>query len=255
MSYIYKISNDINDSVYIGQTIGSIQTRFKQHCYDSKRDTNNKFHNAMRNIGIEHFKIELIEECSNEQLDNREKYWISYYDSCNNGYNSTKGGQNSTLKINPDYCIQYYLENKDIKTLTQITKELGVSTNNLRELLQEAGIREKQFYLTHNQWSQEEIDNIKKDIENGCSLAYLSKTYHHDIRTIKKFLEENNLVILKKPNNQKTPIWQLDLEGNFVAEWASIYEAKQAFNNRHIGECVNGKRKTACGYKWIRKPI
>ena len=254
MSYIYKISNDINDLVYIGQTIGSIQTRFKQHYYDSKRDIDNKFHNAIKELGIEHFKIELLEECPNELLDEKERYWISYYDSYNNGYNSTKGGQNSLTKASPESCIQYYLDNKDIKTLTQITKELGVGTNNLRELLQEAGIRDKKLYQNYNQWSEEEINNIKKDIEQGYSLTYLSKTYHHDIRTIKKFLQENNLVILKEPNNKKTPIWQLDLEGNFIAEWNSIYEAKQHFNNRHIGECVNGKRKTACGYKWIKKP-
>ena len=94
MSYIYKISNDINDLVYIGQTTSSIYARFKQHYYD--RNENNKFHNAIRELGIEHFKIELLEECSNEELDEREKYWISYYDSfytTGKGYNLTEGGQ------------------------------------------------------------------------------------------------------------------------------------------------------------------
>ena len=67
-------------------------------------------------------------------------------------------------------------------------------------------------------------------------------------------MKENNLKILAEPNNKKIPIWQLDKEGNFIAEWESIYAAKEYYNNRHIGECVNGKRKTAAGYKWIKKP-
>lgn len=254
MSYIYKISNDLNNFVYIGQTKGSIQARFKEHCYDSKRDCQNKFHKAIKDLGVEHFKVELIEECPNSQLDEREKYWIAFYDSYNNGYNSNKGGQSSLTKTTPEECIKYYLDNKDTKTLTQITKELGVGTNNLRELLQEAGIREKQFYVRYEQWSDEEKENMKKDILNGCTLNYLISTYHHDARTIKKFMEENNLMIPSSKTNTKTPIWQLDLEGNFIAEWESIYAAKEYFNNRHIGECVNGKRKTASGYKWIKKP-
>lgn len=255
MSYIYKISNDINDLVYIGQTTGSVQARFKQHYYDRNRDTENKFHCAIKELGIEHFSVEIIEECPNEELDNKEKYWINYYNSYHNGYNSTKGGQTSLTKASPESCIQYYLDNKDNKTLTQITKELGVGTNSLRELLQEANIRDKRIYYTYNNWSEQEKENIKKDIENNCTLQYLIDTYHHDAKTLKKFMKENNLKILAEQNNKKIPIWQLDKEGNFIAEWESIYAAKEYYNNRHIGECVNGKRKTACGYKWIKKPI
>ena len=66
MSYIYKISNDINNLIYIGQTTGSILARFLQHCSESRYDVNNKFHKAMNELGIEHFKIEEIEKCSNE---------------------------------------------------------------------------------------------------------------------------------------------------------------------------------------------
>ncbi len=257
MSYIYKISNDLNDLVYIGQTTGSVYARFKQHYYDRNRDKDNKFHSAIKELGIEHFKVEIIEECSNEELDEKEKYWIQYFNSYKKGYNTTKGGQNSLTKASPESCIQYYLDNKDIKTLTQITKELGVGTNNLRELLQENNIREKRKYNTYNNWSEEEKTKIKQDILNGCSLIYLIKTYHHDAKTIKKFMEENNLKILSNRTGgikNKIPIWQLDLEGNFIAEWESIHAAKEFFNNRHIGECVNGQRKTASGYKWIKKP-
>ena len=47
----------------------------------------------MRKYGIEHFWIEEIEFCSDDDIDEREKYWINKLDSYNNGYNMTIGGE------------------------------------------------------------------------------------------------------------------------------------------------------------------
>ena len=49
----------------------------------------------MRKYGIEHFTIEAIEECPINILSEREKYWISEFDSYHNGYNATLGGDGS----------------------------------------------------------------------------------------------------------------------------------------------------------------
>lgn len=97
MSYIYKIINDINDKVYVGKTEFSIEKRFKEHCADAFRDRNEKrpLYAAMRKYGIEHFKIELIEETENPE--EREIYWIGYFDGYTHGYNATKGGDGKKL--------------------------------------------------------------------------------------------------------------------------------------------------------------
>ena len=56
--YIYKIYNDVNDKIYIGQTIRTIEHRFCQHIYDSKNeDRNYPLYCAMRKYGKEHFSI------------------------------------------------------------------------------------------------------------------------------------------------------------------------------------------------------
>ena len=52
MGYIYKISNDINDNIYIGQTVFSIEYRFKQHL---KAKDNYPIHAAIKQYGVEHF--------------------------------------------------------------------------------------------------------------------------------------------------------------------------------------------------------
>ena len=98
-SSIYIITNDINDKVYVGKTMHSIEKRFKEHCKDSKKERNEKrpLYNAMNKYGIKHFKISLLEECDSENAEEREIYWIEYYNSYKNGYNATKGGDGKTL--------------------------------------------------------------------------------------------------------------------------------------------------------------
>lgn len=88
---IYKITNKTNNKVYIGQSI-NIEQRWKTHLKKS-RILNTPLYQAMRKDGIENFLFEVIEECNQEQLNNKEKYWINYYNSTNSnkGYNILKG--------------------------------------------------------------------------------------------------------------------------------------------------------------------
>ena len=94
-SGIYKITNKINNLVYIGQA-KNIKRRLTAHrCIEHSPNAleyNNQIHTAMREYGIQNFTFETIEECPIEQLNEREKYWIAYYDSYKNGYNGTEGG-------------------------------------------------------------------------------------------------------------------------------------------------------------------
>lgn len=96
---IYKITNDVNNKVYIGKTLLTIEKRFAQHVADSKRSRNEfrPLYAAMNKYGIEHFHIELIETVDNNILDEREKYWIQQYNSYHYGYNATYGGDGKVL--------------------------------------------------------------------------------------------------------------------------------------------------------------
>ena len=98
VGYIYKITNIINNKIYIGKTKYSIDKRLINHFWvsDKKEDTNIRFHNAIRKYGKENFRIEEIEKCySIAELNDREKYWISKLDSKNPeiGYNMASGGE------------------------------------------------------------------------------------------------------------------------------------------------------------------
>lgn len=86
---IYKITNLLNGKVYVGQTVQKLRKRFNQH----KHGTGEGIDQAIKKYGIENFKIEPIEVCPCEMLNEREMFWISHYDCiAPNGYNLTSGG-------------------------------------------------------------------------------------------------------------------------------------------------------------------
>lgn len=89
--WIYKITNDINNKVYIGQSIKPVQERFKRHIQDAiSGRLNTHFAKAIRKYGKEHFHIEVIDiALTQEELTEKEYYWIEFYDSVNKGYNET----------------------------------------------------------------------------------------------------------------------------------------------------------------------
>lgn len=86
---IYKITNKVNNKIYIGQTIRSLKERVQEHI--RKKGTLNK---AFNKYGIENFSIEIIEKCnSTEELNNKEIYWINRFNCLTpNGYNLCEGG-------------------------------------------------------------------------------------------------------------------------------------------------------------------
>lgn len=93
---IYRITNQINTKSYIGQTISPLQVRWKKHISCSKnKDTH--FAKAIQKYGPDCWSLEILEKLNDINLLNeREIFWISYYDSFKSGYNSTTGGGQNT---------------------------------------------------------------------------------------------------------------------------------------------------------------
>lgn len=102
--YIYKICNTVNQKVYIGQTIESLDKRFKRHIGYNCRDNDTKFYRAIKKYGYDKFYIELLEEVENQsELNQKEIYYIEKYNSILEGYNTAKGGLGGdTLSNHPN---------------------------------------------------------------------------------------------------------------------------------------------------------
>lgn len=127
---IYKITNKVNGKVYVGQTVKSLEERFQKHCWGTtdkdKYHLNMTIKKAIRKYGKENFTIELIEEVETDKLDEREVYWISFYDSYNKGYNCTLGGQNGATR---KCALSWSEENEVIEA-----KYLGFSNREIGEV-------------------------------------------------------------------------------------------------------------------------
>ena len=141
MAYVYKITNDINNNIYVGATVTSIADRFSKHIWEAF-NTNDEYalHKAMRKYGKEHFTISIIEECSINDVFTREKYWIATLNSYINGYNETRGGEG-----NPKYDYELiYQKFKSGMNQKEIALELNCDKHTITRALKSFGVPEKE---------------------------------------------------------------------------------------------------------------
>lgn len=97
---IYKITNLINDKVYIGQTTRTFNQRYKGNGIGAERvrlakNSNQHLLASLEKYGANNFKVDIIEVCNSvEELNKRECFYIDFYDSTNSekGYNHCQGG-------------------------------------------------------------------------------------------------------------------------------------------------------------------
>ena len=147
MGYIYKITNDINDKVYIGKTTVSIEERWRWHlCAQSvkNRRTRSKLYDAMNKYGRDKFHIEAIEECQNADLDERECYWIEKCDSMRNGYNLTLGGGGFNV-IHDDEVLQILELWEQGYTQKEINKITGRCVKAIKRILYDNGVTKEEI--------------------------------------------------------------------------------------------------------------
>ena len=187
---IYLISNDINNKLYVGQTIQTLNKRFNGHCCYSKSDrsVNMYIKRAIHKYGKDKFHITLIEECPVNLLDDREKYWISFYDSYNNGYNLTKGGQDSNYfnlhrlenTIDIKKFSEYIIEFKPLAT--EVAAHFGISKCSVYNLIER--IDNPNLVLnSYNPRKSKSIEDINQEelkrlYIDGWSILDLVKKYH-----------------------------------------------------------------------------
>ena len=89
--FIYKITNILNNKVYIGQSVRPIEQRFKRHINDAvNNNLDTHLARAIRKYGVDKFIVKQIDSAlSQEELNRKEQYWIQFYDSVHTGYNET----------------------------------------------------------------------------------------------------------------------------------------------------------------------
>ena len=281
MTGIYKITNKINGKAYIGQSY-DIFARWKQHRNTTTTQSNGLLYKAFEKYGIENFEFTILEELEYVQdlLNEREKYWISFYhtyvdDPCGPGYNLTLGGEGMQI-INHQQVIDYWNEGKSLREISDI---MGHSQSTLRQHViecvdyneeearrrgnlyqwQDRGQCVEQytikgeylntFYNMHEAERQTGVSS--KNIWQAVSKSSYSAggyqwKYAHDLTPISD--------ITSKTRKYKQVVLRIDKDGNVVEyESASEAERQNKISSIQIRRVCQGKGKTAGGYKWQYK--
>lgn len=124
--------------MYIGQTKRDIEIRWKQHLksINTQQTKHKPLYRQMKKYGIENFKFEIIEECSDEEVDTREIYWIDYYDTFKNGYNLTRGGEGGLI-YDYDEIVELY---KKYKSINKVQEIKHIDKGTIHNILKTKGI-------------------------------------------------------------------------------------------------------------------
>ena len=268
MGYIYKISNTVNNKIYIGQTSRTVEKRWNLHKRTAKNPSYLSYsyplYQAMRKYGIDNFQIEVIEETDNKNLNEREVYWISYYDSYNKGYNMTLGGEGHYKYEDEDF-LELWNQGYNAAQITEMLHcDRHTVADRLSQLVPNYSSLQKERQ-TPSRYSFEKEQKIRECWDKGMSSKQIQEELGINRKGIKGYLikyknfseeewEKRNYIQRKNSNPQKIAIRQLTLDGQEVAIHQSIADAGRAVGDARRGAniraCLIGKQITAYGYKW-----
>lgn len=229
---IYKITNKVNGKSYIGQTRYTLEFRWRQHIH--KKD-NTYFHNAIRKYGPENFTLEVLEECSTSNLNEREIFYIAKYNTFKEGYNLTTGGDgNRRLLLDNSYdeIKELYLSgfsSNKIATLYNVDKASIV------KVLKQLGVKIRSNTLNIN---KQEFDELVQDYQTGYSLKELAKRYDCSAPGLKEFLIKRGVDL----RHRYSIIEDTEAQNNLIEDYTS--------GTRTIEEC---QKYYHCSYAVFKK--
>lgn len=224
---IYKITNQLNNKIYIGQTIHTAEMRWKRHIQDALNGLNTHFAQAIRKYGYQNFKIEVIDTAETaEELTDKEYYWINYYNTTKTGYNETA----SKLKCGGNtYLSKTTQEMEIIKDKIRQNKMGGLNPNS-------RSIKIKNYYTGEEIFFDSCADCQRYFNESNHN--FITRRCQHKTRCLYKQQwyiayqdEEYDLnTTIEKNNAKSVPIQVLDLETNQVKQFQSFAAARRFYN-------------------------
>lgn len=226
---IYSITNVVTGDMYIGQTIQDFEKRWKSHIRALNRgDHDNEYlQRSWNKYGEDAFKFKAIHYCDElDILNDLEKYYIKKYDTYNNGFNMTEGGDYFLNEI-PEEIRKKRLENlkkvtrersdyteHQIAKVKEMLSELENNPISIKKIARLTGVREKVIYNVKylNSWVDVRSDlneklkiinnketrneNIVKDLySKKYLLNEISEKYKLSQDTIKRILKKTMLKI------------------------------------------------------------
>lgn len=227
---VYITTNIINGKKYIG-----VDTKNNPEYLGSGLLLNK----AIKKYGRENFKKEILEECnSEEEVFNRERYWIDYYKACESKeyYNIAEGGHGgNTLKgLNQEQkqkrAYKLHIANKGVKLSEEHKKKIGLGRKG----------------IIFSEEQKQKISKSKKG--HKCYINWAPRKGKKYSLTTEQYLK--HVETIRKAKNK--PILQYNTQGNFIKEYESGKEASRQLklNQANIYKCCSNNKldkNSTCG--------
>jgi group I intron endonuclease len=217
---IYKIINP-KDKIYIGQTVNWDRRKKDYKILRCKGQI--KLYNSFKKYGIENHIFEIIEECSVEDLNKKERYWQDFHNVLENGLNcrlTTSEDKSGFLSEETKLKMRGKKQSNDHK------QKLGKSRK-----------------------GKKRTEETKQKMINSSYIKGKKRTEETKQKISKTHLK---LKITRFNKHLNKPIIQYNKQGIFIKEWINATEAAKNLNKASvaISECCNEKRKSAYGFVW-----
>ena len=257
--YVYMIYNDVNDKVYIGETLQKITTRFKQHiqkAFDENRKYDEHLFRAIRKYGKEHFFVKEIDKVTGldrnkvkEEIQRLEVFYISKYDSCKNGYNCDFGGGKGMK-----------LASEETKLKQSLTKKSDPKYAEIARMNQKKGAENNKVPITMYDF------NSGEKLEEFESTKAAAIKYNKDASSITKICKgktnylriQNQKVTFKYQQDLYVPKYTVECYTEnlgIIEKFVEASDGAKKYNSdlSAIIRCCKGKNN--CAGKYNNEPL
>lgn len=225
IGYVYRITNLINNKIYIGITTCSIKKRWNEHKHSYlKNKKSTHLYSALKKYGHENFKIESIKKCySYNQLYRSEIFFIKKFNSNNRliGYNNSTGGEYSSKGMKHSEATKKKLseiqKGKHYSPATEFGKgekhfnygrrladciKEKISKSNKGKKLSEETKEKLRKYKGENHWGYGR--KLSEETKNKIGLANRGRKHTDEFKAKISFLKRGNKNMLGKRHTQET---------------------------------------------------
>lgn len=186
---IYKITNLLNNKVYIGQS-NNIERRFKEHC-TKWRSSRIPVDWDIHYLGKENFSFEILEECSLNELNDKETYWIDFFNSIEAGYNQNRGGDTLLAgELNPNAK----LTEEDVKQIRLAYSE----HKSQKEVYNQIAVNKIAWSTFQNIWQGKSWTHIMPEVFTKENKDYYSKQATNGEKSTKAVLSDEEVLKIRQ---------------------------------------------------------
>lgn len=242
---VYMHVNKTNNKIYVGITSRAPEKRWGKNGSGYSKEDQFVFYRAIKKYGWDGFEhIIFAESLTADEAKHMEKLLIAFYKTncCRYrnpeyGYNMTDGG---------DGCFGHIMSEEAKQKIRE------KATGRVWSEEQKENLREKYKHIKNPFLGKTHSDETKRVIGDKAKERLSDKTNHPMYGKTQS--KESNLKNMMSQKN-RSPVIQMDLQGNVIAEFGSILDAHRCVGicRSDISLCCHKKKESAGGFLWSFK--